>query len=137
MEKENKFSLVCLQSIKENIGKGKKPLYNPVCISGLSKKERFKIFCKLFNKLDKCRYISCRDIKKDEKFDFNKDLVIIEDIQVLVDNEQLQKEICNIINECLEHNIQIILCSNENIEELILEEHLKSRLTWGISLYLK
>lgn len=137
MEEKNKFSLVCLQAIKDNISKDKKRLYNPVCISGLSKEERFKIFCKLFNKLDKSRYISCEDIKKDEEFDFSRDLVIIENIQFLVGNKQLQKKVCNIINECLEHNIQIILCSNENVEELILEDYLKSRLTWGISLYLK
>lgn len=141
IKEENKFALTCLQVIKENISKGSKPLYNPVCISGLSKQKRFEIFWRLFNKefnrLYKSRYISCEDIKIDEEFDFKKDLVIIENIELLFGNSQLQDKIRNIINECLENNIQIILCSNENIEDLILEEHLKCRLTWGISLYLK
>lgn len=141
MEKKNKFSLVCLQFIKENIMKGREPIYNPVCISGLSKEERFKIFWRLFNKefnkLHKSRYVSCKDIKIDEEFDFNKDLVIIENIESLVGNSQLQDKIRNIINECLERNIQMILCSNEKIEDLIIEDHLKSRLTWGILLHLE
>lgn len=138
---KNKFTFACLQVVKENIMKGGKPQYNPVCMSGLTKEERYKIFFRFFNKdfnrLHKSRYISCQDIKIDEEFDFNKDLVIIENIQFMVENIQLQKKICNIINKCLEKNIQIILCSNENIEELKLEENLKCRLTWGISLYLK
>ena len=141
MENEKNFILVCLRTIKENIMIGRKPNYNPVSISGASKQERFellwRVFNKVFNKLHTSRYVSCKDINIDEEFNFNKDLVIIENIELLVGNSQLQDKICNIINECLENNIQIILCSNENIEDLVIEEHIKCRLRWGISLYLK
>lgn len=141
MKKENKFILVCLQAIKENINNGKEPIYNPVCISGLSKGDRTKIFQKLFDKgfndFHKIKCISCNDIKINEEFDFNYNLIIIENIQFLVDNHPFQRKICDIVDKCLKNNIQIILCSDINTENLKLNEKLKCRLTWGISLYLK
>ena len=87
--------------------------------------------------MHKVGYVSCKDIKIGEDFNINKGVIIIENIELLVGNIKLQDKICNIINECLEGNIQMILCSNENIDDLILEEHIKCRLKWGLLLYLK
>lgn len=141
MESENKFALACLRTINENIMAGRKPIYNPVCMLGLSKEKRFElidsVFHEDFNKLYTSRYVSCCEIKTEKDFDFNKDLVIIENIELLVGNSLLQDKVCNIINECLENDVQIILCSNENIDDLELEKSVKCRLKWGLSLHLK
>lgn len=138
---KNKFALVCLQNVKENISKNRKLAYNPVYLSGLSKEERYRIFFMFFNKefnhLYKSIYISCKEIKVDESFDFNKDLIIIEDIELLANNGLLQEKIYSIINNCLKNNIQVILCSNVNVDELIVEERLKCKMKEGILLYLE
>ena len=141
MENEKKFCLACLETVKENIIKGRKPIYNPICMLGLSEEKRYELICSVFDKefkkLHTIKYISCEEIKIEEEFDCNKELIMIENIELSVGNSKLQEKIANIINDCLENNTQMILCSNENIEDLILEEHIKCRLKWGLSLYLK
>lgn len=141
IKEKNRFALTAIKIIKENIIKNRRPNYNPAYISGLTKQERFRIFWMFFNKefnrLHKSRYFSCEDIKIDEEFDFKKDLVIIENIEYIVDNTELQEKIKNMINECLENNVQIILCSDANVDDLKLDEHLKCRMKWGLMLYLE
>lgn len=138
---KNRFAFNCLFVAQDNIVKENKPIYNPICMFGLSKQDRyaffFRVFNKDFNKLHKSRYVSCKDIKLDEEFDLNVDLVIIENVHLSVDDIKLQEKICNIINECLERNIQIILCSDLSIENLAVGDKLKSRLSSGISLHLE
>ena len=50
MKDENRFCLVTLRTIKENIMIGRKPTYNPVCVLGSSKEERFKMISGVLNK---------------------------------------------------------------------------------------
>lgn len=138
---KNRFAFNCLFVAQDNIVKGNNPIYNPICMFGLSKQDRFvfffRVFNKDFNKLHKSRYVSCKNIKSDEEFDLNVDLVIIENVQFLVDDIKLQEKVCSIIDECLERNIQIILCSDLDTQDLVIGDKLKSRLSWGILLHLE
>lgn len=140
---KNKYAVACLKVTKENIIKNRKPVYNPIYLMGLSRKERYGIFWRLFNHdfnhmyKDRYRYISCENMNIDEEYELNKDLIIIEDIDLLVNNDLLQEKVCNMINNCLQNNIQIILCSNKDIDDLELNENLKCRSKWGLAVYLQ
>lgn len=139
MNKEkNKFALITLKSVEDNIRKSNKPIYNPVTIIGLNRQERFRLFFivfnKSFNKLHKSKYINCNDL---DKINYEVDLIIIEEIDNISNNQKLQEKLIDIINNCLENNIQMILCLNKDKDELILDERLKCRLEWGIKLILE
>lgn len=134
-DEKNKFALTCLKVVSETIKKKKAPIYNPIFISGLIDIDRYNIFKSLFDLSD----IEIIDCKKDNsKLDVdNQKVLIIENIDVITNDFAYQKRIVNIINESLDKNIQLIICSNLNLQALKLEEKLKSRLSWGISLYLE
>lgn len=136
---KNKFVLTTLNVVKENIMKNKDVIYNPIFISGLSYKERFDLyfryFNKDFNKEHKGQIIKCEKEGNIELM--TKHLLIIENIDLLKDDLIKQEKILDLINECLEKKIQIIIGSNINKDELRLEKKLQNRLEWGLLLYLE
>ncbi len=143
-ESENKFTLALLRCTKENIIENKKPLYNPIYLHGANSKDRFRIFFVLFDKAfnkqfkGQSKYISCKKISIEDKLDKDKKMIIIEDIDYLVGNEPLQEKIYNWLTECLfDTDTQVILCSDEHVDNLDLNEHLKCRIKSGITSYLK
>lgn len=136
---KNKFVLATLKVVKENIMENKKVIYNPIFISGLSYNDRynlyFRYFNKDFNKEHKGQIINCEKLESIELK--TKHLIIIENIDLLKNDLIKQKKILDLVNECLEENIQIIIGSNINKDELKLEEKLQNRLEWGLLLYLE
>lgn len=133
---KNKFAMTCLNITSENIKKNRKPIYNPIFLSGLTYEDRYNIFTDMFNLNDNIQMIDCRKIDLESNIN-TKILMIIENIEAITNNLLLQTKIFNMINEGLDKDIQIIICSNLDENELKLEERLKSRLSWGIRLYLE
>lgn len=137
----NKFAYTAIMSIKQNIVKSIEPLYNPITIIGLNKTLRYRIlwpiFDKEFNKNYKQTYIysSCDKLELDKVK--NKRLVIIEHLELLIGDEVLQNKIKKLLNLCFEQSIQIIICSNNNIENLEISELLKNKILCGLVLHLK
>lgn len=137
----NKFAYTAIMSIKQNIVKSIEPLYNPITIIGLNKTLRYRIlwsiFDKKFNKNYKQTYIysSCDKLELDKVK--NKRLVIIEHLELLIGDEVLQNKIKKLLNLCFEQSIQIIICSNNNIENLEISELLKNKILCGLVLHLK
>lgn len=140
MEK-NKFAIATLQAVKENVMKHKKPIYNPVYITGLTREERFRIFFTFFNKdfnsVCKGKKISCKELKKKEEIEINRDLIIMEDVDVISNKSILQEKLYNILNNCIKNNVQVILCTNEHVDNLAFYSQLKSVILSGITLYLE
>lgn len=139
-EIENRFALTLLQIVKETIIKNKKPLYNPIYIYGATKNDRFEMFWRTFNKdfnklyKEHYKYISCKNMSIDDKLAKDKKMIILEEIDCLADNDLLQKKVYNWITDCIfETNAQIIICSNEYVDDLDLDEHFKARIKSGIS----
>ncbi len=136
---KNKFVLTALNIIKKNVMENKELIYNPVVIYGMSYKDRynlyFRYFNKDFNKEYKGQIINCEKLESIEVK--TKHLIIIENIDLLKDYLIKQKQILDLINECLDEKIQIIIGSNLVKEELKLEEKLQSRLEWGLVLHLE
>lgn len=133
---KNKFTMICLNITNENIKKNRKPIYNPIFLSGLTYEDRYNIFTDMFNLNDNIQMIDCRKIDLESNIN-TKILMIIENIEAITNNLLLQTKIFNMINEGLDKDIQIIICSNLDENELKLEDRLKSRLSWGIRLYLE
>lgn len=137
---KNKFTLVTLKVVKENIMKNKKTIYNPIFISGLSYKDRydlyFRFFNKDFNENYKGQLINCEKLENELELKTNS-LIIIENIHFLSNDLSNQEKILDLINECLKKEIQIIIGSNFDNNELNLESKLQNRLNWGILLSLE
>ena len=138
---EKNRCLLLLQVIKDNIAKGNKPIYNPFCMFGLTKKERFSIFFRYFNKSFnskyKIKYISCEKINENDILNGEKKLVIIENIDYLENDENMQRDIYYaLINDFLKDRTQFILCSDKYVENLNLEEKLKNILKSGLCIKL-
>lgn len=137
---KNKFAIVTIQTIKENIINDKMPIYNPLFLNGLDKGNRsqffFRTFTKDFNSAykDKFQYFSCDEICIDKVK--NKKFIIIENFEFLNNNITLQEKMLEIINYCLNEFIQVILCSNDNIENLKINNNLKNKLMHGLEIYL-
>ena len=137
----NKFAYTAIMSIKQNIIKSIEPLHNPVTIIGLNKTLRHRIlwsiFDKEFNKNYKQTYIysSCDKLELDKIK--NKKLIIIENLELLNDNELLQKKMKELLKLCIEQNIQIIICSNNNIKDLKIDELIKNKMLGGLLLNLE
>lgn len=143
-EIENRFLLILLKVVKENIIKNKKPIYNPIYIYGTTKKDRFEMFWRTFNKdfnksyKEQYRYISCKNTSVDDKLEKDKKMIILEEIDYLADNNVLQKKVYDWLTDCIfETNTQIIICSNEYLDDIDFDEHLKARIKSGLSIELK
>ena len=64
-------------------------------------------------------------------------MVIIENIELLIDNDVLQNKMKELLKKSFEQKIQIIICSNSNVEDLEIDESLKSKMLCGLVLHLK
>lgn len=141
MFERNRFSIAAIRSIKDNIINNQNPTYNPTCLIGLDRIKRYEVFFRIFDKKfkaehrDEMMYVTC------DELDLNraktKKLIIIEELELLENNKEAQSELHELINMCLKENIQLILCSNKEIKDLDVEELLKSKMMYGLQLYLK
>lgn len=140
MRKLHKFAFAGLQSIKKNIMNNKPPVYNPVSLIGGNKEERFKMIFALFNKdfnsKHKGRYIDCA---KEESFEIDNqmELIFLENVQVLARNETMQRKVRDVVETCLNNHIQLVICSDKEIDTLEIDELLKSKMKYGLTLYLE
>lgn len=138
---KNKLSYTTIRIVKDNIINSKKPLYNPIILVGLDKGLRYRIFWSIFNKEfnreHKSTYIYSSCDKLDLSLVQNKKLVIVENIELLSGDKGLQNKIEELLLVCLEQNIQIILCSNVDINNLEIDKLLLSKMLYGLTLHLE
>ena len=66
-----------------------------------------------------------------------KRLVIIENIHELSQNKEIQNKLLELLNLCFRLKIQVILCSDNNINNLKLDELVKSKMLYGLTVELK
>ena len=137
----NKFAYTAIMLIKQNIIKSIEPVNNPVTIIGLNKKLRYhilwSIFDKKFNEIYRQTYIYSSLDKLELNEIKNKRLVIIEELELLSGNQQLQNKMKELLKVCFERKIQIVLCSNININDLEIDELLKNKMLCGLLLHLE
>lgn len=138
---KNKFSYATIRTVKENIILSKEPLYNPIALVGLDRGLRYRIFWSIFDKDFNREHRGIYLYSTCDKIDINsikdKRLVIVENIELLNNNEELQTKIKELVMFCIKENIQVILCSNVDIKNLEIEEILKSKILYGLTLYLE
>lgn len=140
MLKLKKFVFCILNSIKENIENNKSPIYNPVLLEGLDKEKRFRYFWSTFNKdfnqvyKDTYRYGAIEELNIDSIV--NKKLIIIENVQGIEEDINLEKRLIEIVNYCLKEDIQLIICSDIDINDLGVSEYIKCKLMSGLSIQL-
>lgn len=132
LKMSNKFAFAILNNVKENIEKNKPPRYNPIFLTGLNENKRDSIFNDIF---DSYTPLPCDEISMDSIK--NSNLIIIENIERLVNDKSLQDETRKLIDYCLNQEVQIILCSNIDLEDLKVDERLKNRMSNGLKGYWK
>lgn len=137
MFERNKFAVTIVREIKDNIINNQNPNYNPVTLIGLNRIKRYEMFYRIFDKQfnskhrDKIKY----GIINNDIFEIKgKKLIIIEEVEKIINNEELQNKLLKLL---LESDIQIILCLNSTIEELDIDDNLKSKMLAGIQVYLQ
>lgn len=136
----NKIAFSVLTLIKENIKTNKSPLYNPVLLKGLDKKDRFRYFWSTFNKdfnqsyKDIYQYVTCEEIDMDNIL--GKKLVIIENVQEIEKDLELEIKLIEIVNYCVKENIQLVICSDIDINDLGISELSKSKLMSDLIIHL-
>ena len=130
-----------LQTIKEDVIKEKTYSFNPVLLIGLDEIKRFNVFFVIYDKEFKSKYGNLFSYTTIEKIDLedikNKKLIILDNIQKIVDNKNMQDKLYELLDLCLQLKIQVILCSDTNINDLKIDELLKSKMLYGIQLYLE
>ncbi len=137
----NKFAYTTIMLIRQNVIKSIEPLHNPVTMIGFNKALRYRIFWSIFdkefNKNYKQTYIysSCDKLEIDKIK--NRKVVIIDNIELLIDNDVLQNKMKELLKKSFEQKIQIIICSNSNVEDLEIDESLKRKMLCGLVLHLK
>lgn len=140
MLEKNKFAYVILQTVKENIINNKELIYNPIILIGLEKERRYRFFWCVFDKDFNSKYKSLVNYKTIDKIDlettYKKKLIILENIHEIVENEDMQDKLHELLNLCFKEKIQVILCSDENIEKLEINEILKSKMLYGLKVWL-
>ena len=141
MLEKNKMTIMILQTIKEDVIKEKNYSFNPVLLIGLDEIKRFNVFFVIYDKEFKSKYGNLFSYTTIEKIDLedikNKKLIILDNIQKIVDNKNMQDKLYELLDLCLQLKIQVILCSDTNINDLKIEELLKSKMLYGIQLYLE
>ncbi len=141
MLEKNRMATIFLRTIKDNVIKGKEPTANPILLIGLDKIDRFRFFFVIYDKEFNSKYkhlLSYTTIEKINLEDIkDKKIIILENIQKIVGHKNLQDKLHELLNLCLKLKIQVILCSNENINDLQMDELLKSKMLYGIQLYLE
>lgn len=141
MLEKNKMTIMILQTIKEDVIKEKTYSFNPVLLIGLDEIKRFNVFFVIYDKEFKSKYGNLFSYTTIEKIDLedikNKKLIILDNIQKIVDNKNMQDKLYELLDLCLQLKIQVILCSDTNINDLKIDELLKSKMLYGIQLYLE
>ena len=118
---KNKLVYCVLQIVKENVLKNKEPLYNPIILTGLVKVKRYRFFFTVFNKDFISKYKSFVHYDVIDAIDLemvsNKKLIIVENVQMIV-------------------KIQVVLGSDLNIQELEIDEVVKSKILYGLEVFI-
>ena len=139
MNHTNKFAFhACKETIK-NLGK----LYNPLILYGSNTKDLKHLLNACYNYIisdtdKKLLYVTGKELidnlnnSKIDKYT-NINILIIEDIQELENNSNAQKEFLHIFNNLYNEDKQIIMSSNKELDELNIEERLKTRTKWGLT----
>lgn len=139
--KKNKFAYSTIKNVKENIIKSKEPLHNPIVLNGLNKALRYRIFWSIFDKEFNQKYKGIYMYSACDKLTLaklkSKKLVIVENIELLIKNETLQNKMKELLKIYFEQKIQVILCSDRDIKSLEINELIKSKMQYGLILYLK
>lgn len=140
MLEKNKYGYSVLKIAKENIIENKEPLYNPITLIGLDKGRRYRFFYTVFDKDFNSKYKSLISYKTTDKIDletiYKKKSIIIENVHKIVENKDVQDKLHKLLNLCFKEKIQVILCSDENIEKLEINETLKSKMLYGLTVWL-
>jgi len=113
LEVENRFAKIAVKSVLENPGR----LYNPLYLYGAGKE---KMLSAVHNEIQ-------------EKYT-EADVLLIEDLEQVEENMPKQKEVLDILNHRLEEHKQVIIFANKPPKELKLDDRLKARLTWGLTI---
>lgn len=141
MLEKNKMITMILQTIKDNVIKDKTYSFNPVLLIGLDKIKRFRFYFAIYDEEFKLKYSNLFSYTTIEKINLedikNQKLIILENIQKIVDHKNMQDKLYELLNLCLQLKIQVILCSDQNINDLKIDELLKSKMLYGIQLYLE
>lgn len=137
MLEKNKFVYALLCIIKEDIIKNKEPIYNPLALIGLDKASRYNFFFRIFDKSFNSQYKSFIVYKTIDSIDLaniskNK-LIILENIHEIEKNKKMQDKLHKLLNLCLKLKVQVVLCSDKNIEKLNIDEILKSKMLSGLT----
>ncbi len=140
MEK-NKVAYTTLKIVKENILGNKEPTYNPITLIGLDKGKSYRFFFPIFDKDFNSQYKSfinyCTIDKLDIEIVCRKKLIILENIHEIVGNKNMQEKLHDLLDICFKSKIQVILCSDENVEKLDINEVLKSKMLYGLKVFVE
>ena len=130
-----------MQTVKENIIKSKAPIYNPIMLIGLDKIKRFRIFYVIFDKAFNSKYKKYVTYTTVEKIEIEKvkekRLIILENIHEISKNKDMQDKLCKLLDLCFKLKIQVVLCSNDNINDLEFDKLVKSKMLYGLTTYLE
>ncbi len=140
MLEKNKIAYTLLGIVKESIIKSKEPIYNPIALIGLNKGKRHRFFFRIFDKDFNTQYKSLVNYGSIAKIDLEmvskKKLIILENIHEIVGNKNMQNKLHELLELCFKFKVQVILCSDANIEELDVDEVLKSKMLYGLKVWL-
>lgn len=137
MLEKNKFVYALLCIIKEDIIKNKEPISNPITLIGLDKSKRYRLFLCFFDKSFNSQYKSLVNYCTIDNIDLEevskKKLIILENIHEIEKNKKMQDKLHKLLNLCLKLKVQIVLCSDKNIEKLNIDGILKSKMLSGLT----
>lgn len=137
---KNKLVYCVLQIVKENVLKNKEPLYKPIVLIGLVKVKRYRFFFTVFNKDFNSKYkflvyygtIEAIDLEMVSK----KKLIIVENVQMIVKNKNYQDKLNKLLDWYFKLKIQVVLGSDLNIQELEIDEVVKSKILYGLEVFI-
>lgn len=138
MLENNKFVCTLIQMVKENVIKNKEPIHNPITLIGLNKEKRYRFFWCFFDKDFNSQYKSFISYGTIDKMDlesvYKKKIIIIENVHSIVGNKEQQNKLQELLDRCFKLKIQVILCSDESVDELEIDEVVKSKMLYGGSM---
>lgn len=136
MLEKNKFVCALIQTTKENVIRNKEPINNPITLIGLNKAKRYRLFLYFFDKDFNSQYKSFISYGTIDKMDlesvYKKKIIIIENVHDIVGNKDQQDKLQELIDLCFQLKIQVILCSDESVDELEIDEVAKSKMLYGL-----
>jgi len=87
---------------------------------------------------DMVKALQTNTIDKFKKFYRSVDALLIDDIQFFANKERSQEEFFHTFNALLEGNQQVILTCDRYLKEIVgVEERLKSRMGWGLTVFIE